>query len=197
MDDSDKKIRFCPNCDSVVETTVREATETYPVKGEDISVQAHVRYCDCCGVNLWDKKLDAQNLLYAYAEYRRRHNMMQPSEIRALREKYHLSQTAFARVLGLDDNAIARYENGSIADAASNHLMELVRQPGNFVALLEKNKEKISAQDYADALATLDNLCSLKPSSTAVRSHRAEMIYVEKLDALVQKDILPDLSCHS
>ena len=61
---------YCPHCASDVETHVREISETYPVKGEDITINAHVRFCNCCGKDIWDEKLDSQNLLDAYAKYR-------------------------------------------------------------------------------------------------------------------------------
>lgn len=149
---------YCPKCATDVETTVRETTETYPVKGEEITIQARVRFCSICGEDIWDDELDAQNLLDAYAEYRRRHGLLQPSEIRATREKYGLSQVAFARVLGLGDKTIARYENGSIADLAQNNLIELAQQPSNFKLLLEKNQSKISPEDYCSALDALEKL---------------------------------------
>ncbi len=149
---------YCPNCDSEVESTVRVISETYPVKGENITIEAHVRFCACCGNDLWDEQLDAQNLLDAFAEYRSRHNLLQPADIRATREKYGLSQTAFARVLGLGDKTITRYENGSIADAAQNHLIALVQQPSNFAWLLEKSKDKISTTDYNTAHEALERL---------------------------------------
>lgn len=149
---------YCPNCDSEVESTVRVISETYPVKGEDITIAAHVRFCNCCGNDLWDEKLDAQNLLDAFDKYRRKHKLMQPADIRATREKYGLSQTAFARILGFGDKTITRYENGSIADAAQNNLIYLVQQPSDFANLLEKNKDKISIADYNTARAALDAL---------------------------------------
>lgn len=149
---------YCPNCDSDVESTVRIISETYPVKGEDVTITAHVRFCNCCGSDIWDDELDAMNLLNAFETYRHKHNLLQPIEIRTIREKYSLSQVSFARVLGLGDKTIARYENGSIADAAQNNLIELAQHPSNFKELLEKNRGKISAQDYASAQAALELL---------------------------------------
>ena len=149
---------YCPKCEADVETTVREVFETYPVKGENITVKARVRFCAVCGEDIWDEELDARNLLNAYAEYRNKHGLLQPSEIRAIREKYKLSQVAFARVLGLGDKSVTRYENGSIADMAQNNLIALVRHPSNFKELLETNKSKISTDDYDTASAALDTL---------------------------------------
>lgn len=149
---------YCPKCEAEVESTIREVLETYPVKGEQITINAHVRFCNCCGTDIWDDELDEKNLLDAFKEYRKKNNLLQPHEIRMIREKYCLSQTAFARVLGFGDKTITRYENGSIADAAQNNLMELVRSPKNFRQLLEKNKEKISGQDYEAASAAIEGL---------------------------------------
>lgn len=149
---------YCPNCDSEVNSSVRIIPETYPVKGEDITIEAHVRFCDRCGTDMWDEKLDAKNLLDAFAEYRKRHSLLQPEDIRATREKYGLSQTAFARVLGMGDKTITRYENGSIPDAAQNNLIMLVEQPSDFLRLLEQSKDKISKADYETALAALERL---------------------------------------
>ena len=149
---------YCPKCESDVETTVKEVLETYPVKGENITIKARVRFCSICGEDIWDETLDAENLLNAYAEYRRNHGLLQPSEIRAIREKYKLSQVAFARVLGLGDKSVTRYENGSIADTAQNNLIALSRHPSVFKELLDLNKAKISTDDYNTAVSALEAL---------------------------------------
>lgn len=149
---------YCPFCNSEVNSSVRVIQETYPVKGEDITIDAHVRFCDCCNNDLWDSQLDSQNLLDAFAKYREKHGLMQPADIRSTREKYGLSQAAFARVLGLGDKTITRYENGSVADAAQNNLIELARQPDNFAFLLEKNRDKLSPSDYETGCAAIQRL---------------------------------------
>lgn len=167
---------YCPKCETDVETVVKEVQETYPVKGEDIVIVAKVRFCKDCGEDIWDDELDSQNLLNAFAAYRKKHGLMQPGEIRAIREKYGLSQVAFARVLGLGDKTITRYENGSIADMAQNNLILLVQQPSNFKKLLEMNKEKISHNDYEAACAALESLrCSVVYKESQVYSFCDDM----------------------
>ena len=152
---------FCPHCHAEVETTVRTVSEVYPVKGEDTTICAHVRFCLRCDTELWDEELDSQNLMDAYTAYRKKHRLLQPAEIRAIREKYGLSQTAFARVLGLGDKTITRYENGSVADTAQNNLIELMNSPGNFEVLLRKSQGKLSEQEYATACAAINALRGL------------------------------------
>lgn len=148
----------CPKCQAENKTTIKEIVETYSVKGEDISIRAKVRFCDICGEDIWDEKLDSKNLLDAFSEYKRRHRLLQSQEIREIREKYQLSQVAFARVLGLGDKTVTRYENGSIADFAQNNLIWLAQYPSNFKKLLEMNKCKISEDDYNAACSALEGL---------------------------------------
>jgi len=66
---------YCPKCETDVETTVREVSETYPVKGEATTIKARVRFCDICGEDIWDEKLDSENLRTAYAEYQKKHGI--------------------------------------------------------------------------------------------------------------------------
>ncbi len=90
---------------------------------------------------------DDDNLRKAYAKYRSLHGLLQPEEIKAIREQYGVSQVAFARIIGVDDKAIARYEKGSLQDEAINNLIMLVRDPENFVRLLKKNKNLITVKE--------------------------------------------------
>ena len=149
---------YCPKCRADVRTEVREISETYPVKGENIEVKAQVRTCQICGEAIWDDKLDAQNLLNAYEKYREKHGLLQPDEIREIREKYGLSQVAFAKVLGLGDKTITRYENGSIADMAQNNLIVLAGSPGNFKRLLERDGLSITREERNTAYAAVERL---------------------------------------
>lgn len=74
---------YCPHCKRNVESSVRAISETYPVRGEDITIEAQVRFCDCCGVDVWDKDLDPQNLEMAYSIYRQKHGLAPDAIIRA------------------------------------------------------------------------------------------------------------------
>ena len=71
---------------------------------------------------------DDDNLRKAYAKYRNRHGLLQSEEIKAIREQYGVSQVAFARMVGEEDNAIARYENGSLQTKAANDRIMLARR---------------------------------------------------------------------
>lgn len=76
------KIIYCPQCKRNVESSVRAIPETYPVKGEDITIKAQVRFCNQCGSDVWDETLDPQNLERAYSIYRQKHNLAPHASLR-------------------------------------------------------------------------------------------------------------------
>jgi transcriptional regulator with XRE-family HTH domain len=83
--------------------------------------------------------------------------LLLPEEIKAIREKYNLTQTAFAKILGFGEKTIARYENGSIQDEAQNNLIELANIPNNFEVLLKKNASQLSSYEYNKAISALES----------------------------------------
>src|ERR1035437_187354 len=132
---------FCPVCREDHEYTIRNEKETYPVKNEPVTIDADVTYCSVCGEQILNQEIDDDNLKKAFRIYRDKHDLLQPEEIKRIREKYTLTQIAFAQILGLGEKTIARYESGSLQDSAPNNLIFLAKYPDAFKILLEKNKE--------------------------------------------------------
>lgn len=135
---------YCPACECEQEILLVQKEETYPVKGELITVRATVCTCAHCGEKIMSFEYDDDNLRKAYAKYRSLHGLLQPEEIKAIREQYGVSQVAFARIIGVDDNAIARYENGSLQDEAANTRIMLARDYKSYlVAKAKKMLEQL------------------------------------------------------
>lgn len=156
------KYLYCLKCDKEQNIEVRLEEESYPVRGEGTTIMAKVSYCKHCNEQIWNEELDENNLKKAYRKYRSNHNLLQPEEIKKIREKYALSQTSFARLLGFGDKTITRYENGSIQDLAQNNLIELASYPDVFELLLNKNKEYVSDWVFDRAMKKLANYRRIK-----------------------------------
>lgn len=138
---------YCEHCRESRETEVIQIAEEISVKGFPINIDATVRVCSDCKSRIGDNSLDDANLDKAFREYRNAKGLLMPEQIKAIRESYRLSQVAFAKILGLGDKTIARYENGSLQEEAQNNLILLMQDPNNFRILLEKNKDELSADD--------------------------------------------------
>ena len=99
--------------------------------------------CTVCGEELFNEELDSATLINAYNEYRRKHKLLLPEEIRKIREQYGLSQRSFAKLLNWGDKTIRRYENGAVQDRAHNSLLLFLREPENMRTYLTENEVAI------------------------------------------------------
>jgi HTH-type transcriptional regulator / antitoxin MqsA len=117
----------CPQCGTMMEP--RQSALSHPVHGEDIEVP-DVRYLGCarCGevvlsldqATAWSKA--------AVQRYRDQHGLLASEEIRALRERFGLSQSELAALLRLDTDTIARWESDRQSQSAAlDALLRLVR----------------------------------------------------------------------
>ena len=119
---------------------------------------AQVLVCAECGEELYCEELDNATLIRAYNEYRRRHKLLLPEEIKKIREQYGLSQRSFAKLLNWGDKTICRYENGSIQDKAHNSLLLFLREPENMRTYITENEIVLDEKQTTKLLDTVDKL---------------------------------------
>lgn len=150
--------KYCEECGKESETKVIAKKETYDVCGEAIEVDAQVLACAECGEEFYCEELDNATLISAYNEYRKRHKLLLPEEIRRIREQYGLSQRSFAKLLNWGDKTICRYENGSIQDKAHNSLLLFLRKPENMRTYLTENEIVFDKKQKEQLLDTVDEL---------------------------------------
>lgn len=149
---------YCEVCGREVETKIITRREIFNVCGEDIEVEAQVMVCAECGEELFNEELDSATLINAYNEYRRRHKLLLPEEIRKIREQYGLSQRSFAKLLNWGDKTIRRYENGAVQDRAHNSLLLFLREPENMRTYLTENEVALDEKQVVKLLDTVDKL---------------------------------------
>ncbi len=150
--------KYCEECGREVETKIITKKEGYDVCGEQIEVEAQVLVCAECGEEFYCEELDNATLVTAYNEYRRRHKLLLPEEIKKIREQYGLSQRSFAKLLNWGDKTICRYENGSVQDKAHNSLLLFLREPENMRTYLTENEITIDERQKAKLLDTVEKL---------------------------------------
>ncbi|MHB1452321.1 MAG: type II TA system antitoxin MqsA family protein [Coriobacteriia bacterium] len=151
---------FCPECMAMREYDVIDRQETYPVRGDDVTVDARVAVCRVCANDIGMTEFDDAALQAAFSVYRARHDLLQPEQIREIRSRYGLGQKAFARLLGWGDVTLARYETGSLQSEAHDATLRLVEDPQNVRRLLDLNHDKLSAEQVATVEARLDGLAA-------------------------------------
>jgi putative zinc finger/helix-turn-helix YgiT family protein len=105
-----------------------------PVNGEEVAVPGaqHLR-CPKCGEIVLTGKAARRLGEDAIAIYRRRHGLLSADQIRGIRERFGLTQAAFARLLRLGSNTLSRWEAGrNVQTEAMDTLLRLIRDvPGS------------------------------------------------------------------
>jgi putative zinc finger/helix-turn-helix YgiT family protein len=112
----------------------RRSALKVPVNGEEISVPSalHLRCPECDEIVL--RFSDARRLQGdGIAIYRKKHGLLSADEIRAIREKFGLTQSELAHLLHLGANTISRWESGrNVQTEAMEMLLRLIRDlPGS------------------------------------------------------------------
>ncbi|HVT17451.1 MAG TPA: type II toxin-antitoxin system MqsA family antitoxin [Thermoanaerobaculia bacterium] len=122
----------CPACGATM--VLKHGTLRLPVNGEEIAVPsaAHLS-CPNCGevvLRYQDSKRLGED---AIAIYRKKHGLLSADEIRAIRERFELTQADLARLLRLGANTVSRWESGrNVQTAAMDMLLRLIRDlPGS------------------------------------------------------------------
>ena len=139
-------------------TKIITKKESYNICGETIEVGAQVLVCVDCGEEFFCEELDNETLVVAYNEYRRKHKLLLPEEIKKIREQYGLSQRAFAKFLNWGDKTICRYENGSLQDKVHNSLLLFLRELENMRTYLTENEVLFDERQKNKLLETVDKL---------------------------------------
>lgn len=129
----------CPSCGTGM--VQKRAALRLPVNGEDVSIPSALHLsCPKCG-EIVLRFQDAKRLHEdAIAIYRKKHGLLSAYEIRAIRERYGLTQTDLARLLRLGANTVSRWESGrNVQTAAMDILLRLIRDlPGSIEYLRDR-----------------------------------------------------------
>lgn len=139
---------YCGKCGVIRGDIVKhEITETYNIKGDtSISVSGYAAYCPICGARISDE-CDNELDIKAYREYRNLKGLLQPEEIKSIREHYGLSARQFAKLLCLGDHTIYELESGTIATPSLDTAIRSVATLSQLKRYLTIKKTKLPQKD--------------------------------------------------
>ena len=130
-------------------TLVKELRSLY-FRKEPFSIVYHYYLCQDSDDQFTTTDIDELNITQLYNQYREKHNLPFPEEIKEIREKYGLPATKMSEVLGFGINSYRNYENGEVPSQANARLIQIAGSPTKFKDLVklsdvlgEKQKEKL------------------------------------------------------
>ncbi len=127
---------ICIECGGNMSKSKKEIE--YKFRGEIILVNGISHYkCDLCGEEELDLESAEALQEAAHSEYRKRHGLLEPEEIREIRERYLVSQQEFEQVIGSGKTTVSRWETGAIMQpSVADTLLRVLRDNPQIFALL-------------------------------------------------------------
>lgn len=129
----------CPDCGTLRILKKEVKTEHFRDEVfEDIVDQFY--YCEKCKEEFVPDYLMDSNLNQIYNQYRERHNILFPEEIKKLREEYELSPVKMSKILRFGENVYRNYEGGQIPSLSNASTLNLATDPFVFEKMIKENK---------------------------------------------------------
>lgn len=119
------------------EMTIKRENRALTFRKEEFPVVYHYYLCDDSGETFTSTELDSINLQQVYNQYLDKHNLPFPDEIKEIRERYGLSATKMAEILGFGINSYRNYETGEVPNLSNGKLIQLANDPRKFRNLVE------------------------------------------------------------
>ncbi len=132
--------------------------QTLTYRSQSFPVHAHYYKCVDTGETFTTEDLDALNLLQLHNQYRERNHILFPEQIKALRERYGVSQRTMSTLMGFGINQYRNYEEGEIPSLSNAKLISLVRDARNFRELVLERKDELKEREFADLLRRVEDL---------------------------------------
>lgn len=145
---------ICPYCEAKRDVETVNTNETVEIKGERYDIPVTYYKCMTCKGE-FDEPAGPDPLEKAYSEYRSRHGMLQPEDIREFRKRHGLTQNELGKLLGWGVVTLSRYENGALQDEAHDKQIRLAMNPRNLIELI---RETPGALDDKKRASLIDDL---------------------------------------
>jgi DNA-binding transcriptional regulator YiaG/uncharacterized phage-associated protein len=116
---------------------LRREKRTMDFRKEEFEIWFHYYHDSDLGVTYTDTSLDELNYVQLLNQYREKHNLPFPEEIKAIREKYDVSAAKMSDILGFGANTYRQYESGEVPSHANGKLIKMASDPKKFLELVE------------------------------------------------------------
>lgn len=127
--------------------------ETREFRGEEF--QIHVQYYRCVdtGQKFTTTEQDTATLNDLYSQYRIKHGLPFPDEIKAIRTRYGMNYSQIGRLLGFGVNQWAKYEAGQVPSESNGRLIGALRRKESMVNLLTDLRDLFDQPEYNKLMA--------------------------------------------
>ena len=128
-------------------------------RGEKFIVNVRYFQCEDTGEQFTTTEQDSLWTRDLYSQYRNRHGIPSPEEIKTIREGYGLNYSQMSRILGFGINQLKNYEGGQIPSESNGKMLRIAADPLTMMNLLEISRNELSASEYERIRAKIALSC--------------------------------------
>lgn len=139
------------------EMKVMVKKDTLEFRKDTFEINYHYHFCEDSGEIFTDEELDTKNLLQAQNQYREKFNIPFPDCIRETRNKYGISASKMAEILGFGTNVYRHYEAGEVPNISNARLIQLVVDPQEFKKLVNMSKA-VEGKQYEELVNRINSM---------------------------------------
>ena len=154
-----KKI-YCGCCCSFHDVQVVKIRDKAMFKGLEFEYDTICVYCDVDETFYLDGEQINEDDYRMKDAYRKKVGLLTSKDIKAIRKKYGITQSALCIILGWGEKTITRYETCQVQDRAHDLILKKIdMDPEWFLILLEDAKERLPEKVYEHSLGITKKLC--------------------------------------
>ncbi len=128
--------------------------EVKEFRGEMYRVPVEFYVCEDTGEQFTTTEQDTKQFNDLYSQYRRKHGIPTPEEIKDIRINYGLSYSQIALLLGISADQYANYESGEVPTEANGKKIASLKDKRTLMSLLTKCKRMFQKSEYDNILNT-------------------------------------------
>ena len=142
----EKKVIASPFSDGLASLVVGKTVITY--RKEPFEIERQMYKCDETGIEFSTEEQDQEAVKQVYDQYRKKHGIPFPEEIKEIRMRYGLSCAKMSLVLGFGINQYNSYEAGEVPSLSNAKLILAVKELSFFKILLNLVKDELGEKTY-------------------------------------------------
>ncbi|MBS3944388.1 MAG: DUF4065 domain-containing protein [Melioribacter sp.] len=153
----------CAFCNGDANLHVEKTIIKY--RKEDFNIHKLFYKCEMCKEQFTTNELDDVNINQVYNQYREKYQIPFPKQLTHIRERYGLSASKMAEVLGFGVNIYRNYENGEVPNISNGTLLNLIRMPEEFKKVVMSKKNIFSENQFDKLIDKLNRLIEKEKSN--------------------------------
>lgn len=175
-----KERKLCLCCMEEHEVSYVRLKEKNVFKGQELEYDVIYEYCDEADEYVSSDSMISINDISLKNAYREKVGLLTSKEIEAIRQKYGISQSDLAILLGWGEKTITRYESHQVQDNAHDTILRKIDEdPEWYISLLKKSETRFSASTYSKYLEAAKQLYETKQDEYLRKTIQAQYVKYE------------------